>query len=57
MMTRDDLANEIYDVIYENASYEYAKAACDSLMKKIDEYVEDKVVEARLKVMKNFGAI
>jgi len=57
MMTRDDLANEIYDVIYENASYEYAKAACDSLMKKIDEYVEGKVIEARLKVMKNFGAI
>ena len=57
-MTRDDLANEIYDVIYENApSYEYAKAACNSLMKKIDEYVESKVIEARLKVMKNFGAI
>ena len=56
-MTRDELADEIYDVIYENASYNYAKAACNSLMKKIDEYVEGKVVEARLKMMKNFGAI
>ena len=51
-MTRDDLADEIYDVIHENASHEYAKAACGSLMKKIDEYVEDKVVEARTKLLK-----
>ena len=57
MMTRDDLAKEIYDVIYENAPYEIAKAASDDLMKKIDEYVEHKVVETRLNVMKNFGAI
>lgn len=56
-MTRDQLAYEIYGAIRENASHEYAKAMCDSLMKKIDKYVEDKVIEARLKVMKNFGAI
>lgn len=56
-MTRDQLAYAIYDAVSETSSHEYAKAACDSLMKKIDKYVEDKVIEARLKVMKNFGAI
>ena len=56
-MTRDQLAYEIYGAVYETSSHEYAKAACDSLMKKVDKYVESKVIEARLKVMKDFGAI
>lgn len=56
-MNRDDLETEIYDTFNELASNEYAKCATSSLMKKIDAYVEDAVIKARLEVMKNFGAI
>lgn len=56
-MNRDDLVTEIYDTFNELASNVYAKHATNCLMKKIDAYVEDAIMKARLEVMKNFGAI
>jgi len=56
-MNRDDMIAEIYDAFIEVASNEYASCAANSLMKKIDAYVENAVIKARLEVMKNFGAV
>ncbi len=56
-MTREELADEVYNALYENASHKCARAATDKLMKKIDEYAESCTIDARLEVMKNFGAI
>ena len=56
-MNRDDLVNEIFTTIYEVSSKQYANSATDSLMKKIDKYVEQRIVKARLEIMKNFKAI
>lgn len=56
-MNRDDLIAEIYETINEIASNEYTNCMTNCLMKKIDAYVEDAVMKARLEVMKNFGAI
>ena len=56
-MNRETLETEIYDTFNEVESSTFAKCATNSLMKKIDEYVEDAVIAARLEIMKNFGAI
>lgn len=56
-MNRDELIAEIFAAIYEVGSKQYSKEATADLIKKIDEYVEDAVITARLEVMKNFGAI
>ena len=56
-MNRDGLENELYEVFSECGTPSWANAATNQMMKLIDEYVENKVVEARLQVMKNFKAI
>lgn len=50
-MTRDDIKAEILKTLNGK------KNVASRIMKKIDEYVESCVIEARLEVMKNFKAI
>ena len=54
---RDELMDEIFTAIYEFTGMQNARSTTDFLMKKIDKYVENAVIKARLEVMKNFGAI
>lgn len=50
-MTRDDIKAEILEALNDK------KNAASRIMKKVDEYVESCVIDARLEVMKNFKAI
>lgn len=57
MDKREEIETEIYDTLAEVGTNSWAAAATNCLMKMIDKYVESKVIEARLEVMKNFGAV
>ena len=58
-MSRDELESMLYELISSCSQASQAKVAknVDSMMQHIDKYVEQEVIEARLKVMKNFKAI
>lgn len=55
-MTRDDIKAEILEALNDKKLND-KKNAASRIMKKVDEYVESCVIDAKLEVMKNFKAI
>lgn len=54
-MTRDDIKAEILEALNDKKNDK--KNAASRIMKKVDEYVESCVIDARLEMLKNFKAI
>ena len=58
-LDKDGLRAEICDVLADFLLRPDSQVgvSADRIIKKVDEYVEGRVIEARLEVMKNFGAV